>query len=474
MPRGRLELRTQNSELRTQDFPWGFGLFKKVLIANRGEIAVRIIRACKEMKIATVAIYSEADRDSLHVKMADEAVCVGPPANKDSYLNMPNIISAAMITGSEAIHPGYAYFSEQASFAEACEACNLKFIGPKASAIELMGDKARAKETAAKAGVPVIPGSKGTIQSEQDAFKTASKMGYPIRLKATAGGGGRGIRVVQNEEELAGALRIAQAEAESAFGNGELYVEKEIEEPRHVEIQLIGDEHGHYVHLGERECSIQRRNQKLVEEAPSAAVTPQIRNRMGEAAVKLAKAVGYTNAGTVEFLLDKNGDFYFMEMNTRVQVEHPVTEFVTGVDILKEQLRVASGENLSIAQKDVQIEGHAIECRIIAEDPANNFSPSAGRIQSLVMPGGIGVRIDTHIYGGYEIPPYYDAMLAKLIVWGKTRDEAIARMMRCLSEFDIQGIKTNIDYQKQIISNAYFRKGELSTSFIVRRMGGGV
>ncbi|MEN6358389.1 MAG: acetyl-CoA carboxylase biotin carboxylase subunit [Armatimonadota bacterium] len=448
-------------------------MFKKILIANRGEIAIRIIRACKEMKIATVAIYSEADKNSLHVRMADEAICVGPPANKESYLNMPNIISAAMITGAEAIHPGYAYFSEQASFAEACEACNLKFIGPKASAIELMGDKARAKETAAKAGVPVIPGSKGTIQSEQDAFKTAQKMGYPIRLKATAGGGGRGIRVVHSEDELASQLRVATAEAESAFGNGEMYIEKEIEDPRHVEIQIIGDEHGHYVYLGERECSIQRRNQKLLEEAPSVAVTPAIRSRMGEAAVKLAKAVGYANAGTVEYLLDKNGDFYFMEMNTRVQVEHPVTEFVTGMDIVKEQIRVAAGEKLDVSQKDIKINGHAIECRIIAEDPSNNFAPSVGTIRHLAVPGGIGVRVDTHIYGGYEIPPYYDAMLAKLIVWGKDRDEAIARMQRCLSEYEIEGVKTNISYQMEILSNAYFRKGELSTSFIPRRMNAG-
>jgi len=448
-------------------------LFKKVLIANRGEIAIRIIRACKEMKIATVAIYSEADRNSLHVRMADEAVCVGPAPSKESYLNMPNIISAAMISGAEAIHPGYAYFSEQASFAEACEACNLKFIGPKASAIELMGDKARAKETAAKAGVPVIPGSKGTIQSEQEAFKTASRMGYPVRLKATAGGGGRGIRVVHSEDDLASQIKIATAEAESAFGNGELYIEKEIEEPRHIEIQLLGDEHGHYVHLGERECSVQRRNQKLIEESPSVAVTPAIRHKMGEAAVKLARAVGYANAGTVEFLLDTKGDFYFMEMNTRVQVEHPVTELVTGVDILKEQLLVAAGEKLDITQKDVRLDGHAIECRIIAEDPSKNFAPSVGTIGHLAMPGGMGVRIDSHIYSGYEIPPYYDAMLAKLIVWGKTRNEAIARMLRCLSEFEIEGVKTNIEYQMQIISNAYFRSGELSTSFIPRRMGAG-
>ena len=447
-------------------------MFKKVLIANRGEIAIRVIRACKEMKIATVAIYSEADRDSLHVRMADEAVCVGPAPSKESYLNMPNIISAATITGAEAIHPGYAYFSEQPNFAEACEACNIKFIGPKASAIELMGDKARAKETAAKAGVPCIHGSKGLIKSEQDAFKTAAKMGYPVRLKATAGGGGRGIRVVESEEDLAGQIRIATAEAESAFGNGELYLEKEIEEPRHIEIQLLGDEQGHYVYLGERECSIQRRNQKLLEEAPSCAVSPALRAKMGDAAIKLAKAVGYANAGTVEFLLDKHGHFYFMEMNTRVQVEHPITEYVTGVDIVKEQIRIAAGDKLSISQKDVAINGHAIECRIIAEDPANNFAPSVGTIEHLAAPGGIGVRLDTHIYAGYEIPPYYDAMLCKLVVWGADRNEAIARMQRCLSEFEIEGVKTNIEYQQKILANSYFRRGELSTAFIPRRMNG--
>lgn len=447
-------------------------MFKKILIANRGEIAIRVIRACREMKIATVAIYSEADSESLHVRMADESVCVGSAPSKDSYLNMPNIISAALITGAEAIHPGYAYFSEQPQFAEACEACNIKFIGPKASAIELMGDKARAKETAAKAGVPCIPGSKGLVKSEQDAFKTASKMGYPVRLKATAGGGGRGIRVVMAEDELAAQLKIATAEAASAFGNGDLYLEKEIEEPRHVEVQLMGDEHGNYVHLGERECSIQRRNQKLLEEAPSTAVTPSIRAKMGEAAIKLAKAVGYSNAGTVEFLLDKHGRFYFMEMNTRVQVEHPVTEFVTGVDIVKEQIRVAAGEKLCVSQKDIEINGHSIECRIIAEDPANNFAPSVGRINHYAAPGGIGVRLDTHIYSGYDIPPYYDAMLAKLIVWGKDRNEAIARMSRCLSEFEIEGIKTNISYQQRILANGYFRRGELSTAFIPRCMNG--
>ncbi len=445
-------------------------MFKKILIANRGEIAVRVIRACREMGIETVAIYSEADRESLHVRMADQAICVGPPQNRDSYLNMPNIISAAVISGAQAIHPGYAYFSEQANFAEACEACNIKFIGPRPGAIELMGDKARAKETAQKAGVPVIPGSPGTVASEQEAARVAAKMGYPVRLKATAGGGGRGIRIVQTPEELPSALRIAQAEAESAFGNGLLYVEKEVEEPRHVEIQLLGDEHGHYVYLGERECSIQRRNQKLIEEAPCIAVSPALRKRMGDAAIKLAKAVNYWNAGTVEFLLDKNGKFYFMEMNTRIQVEHPVTEAVTNIDLLKEQIRIAAGEKLPFAQKDIKITGHSIECRIIAEDPSNNFAPSVGTISGLRIPGGNGVRVDTHIYDGYAIPPYYDAMLAKLVVWDRDRGEAVSRMLRCLSEFHIGGLKTNIEYQMQILNNPYFRRGELSTSFIPRRM----
>jgi acetyl-CoA carboxylase, biotin carboxylase subunit len=445
-------------------------LFKKILIANRGEIALRIIRACVEMNIRTVAIYSEADRNSLHVRLADEAICVGKAGNRDSYLNMPNIISAALITGAEAVHPGFGYFAERANFAEACEACNLKFIGPKPASIELMGDKAKAKEVAAKAGVPVIPGGSGTIQGEQDAIRIAGKMGYPVRLKATAGGGGRGIRVVQTEEELPAAIRIAQAEAESAFGNGQLYLEKEIEEPRHVEIQILGDQHGHYVHLGERECSVQRRNQKLIEESPSVAVTPVLRKKMGEAAVRLAKNVGYYNAGTVEFLLDRNGEFYFMEMNTRIQVEHPVTESVTGVDLVRQQLRIAAGDRLDFTQRDVKMTGHSIECRVIAEDPYNDFAPSVGTVRNLLMPGGIGVRVDTHIYEGYEIPPYYDAMIAKLIVWDRSRGEAIARMQRCLSEFIIDGVKTNISYQNQILSNPYFRRGELSTNFISRRM----
>ncbi len=446
-------------------------MFKKILIANRGEIAVRVIRACKEMKIATVAVYSEADADSLHVRLADEAVCIGPPPNRDSYLNMPNIISAAIITGAEAIHPGYGYFSEKPSFAEACEACNLKFIGPKSSSIEKMGDKARAKEIMMDANVPTIPGSKGVINSEREALRIASKMGYPVRIKATAGGGGRGIRVVHSEEDLLNAIKMAMAEAESAFGVPDVYLEKDIEEPRHIEVQIMADEHGNVVHLGERECSIQHgRSQKLVEESPSPAVSPQLRNRIGEAAVRAAKAVGYFNAGTVEFLLDKNGNFYFMEMNTRIQVEHPVTEMVTGIDLLKEQIRVAAGEKLSFTQKDVKISGHSIECRITAEDPAKGFAPGAGKISQVILPGGLGVRVDTHIFSGYTVPPYYDSLLAKLIVWGNNRDEAIIRMHRALEEFEIHGITTNIGFQKRVMNNPYFRKGELSTSFVSRRM----
>lgn len=446
-------------------------MFKKILIANRGEIAVRIIRACREMKIATVAVYSQADANSLHVRLADEAVCVGPPPNKDSYLNMPNIISAAMITGADAIHPGYAYFSEQPSFAEACEACNLVFIGPKATAIEKMGNKSKAREMMQSANVPVIPGTKGTVDNEQEAYKTAQKMGYPLLIKASAGGGGRGIRLVQNDEELITALKMARAEAESAFGNPDVYIEKYIEDPRHIEVQILADQHGHVVHLGERECSIQtQRHQKMVEESPSVAITPSLRQKMGEAAVRAAKAAGYSSAGTVEFLLDSDGNFYFMEMNTRVQVEHPVTEAVTGVDIVQEMIKVAAGEKLSISQKDVQLKGHSIECRITAEDPDNGFKPSVGKISNVMLPGGLGVRVDTHIYAGYDIPPYYDPLLAKLIVWGRDRNEAIVRMSRCLDEFEVSGLKTNVDFHKKIMGNAFFRKGDLTTNFLRRRM----
>ena len=449
-------------------------MFKKILIANRGEIAVRVIRACREMKIATVAVYSQADSDALHVRLADEAVCIGPPANKDSYLNAPNIISAAVITRADAIHPGYGYFSEVPSFAEACEACKIKFIGPKPASIEKMGDKAKAREIMQAAGVPVIPGTKGVLQNEQEAYKMASRIGYPVLIKAASGGGGRGIRLVQNEEELGKVMKVAQMEAESAFGNPDTYMEKFIEEPRHIEVQILADEHGRVVYLGERECSIQNaRHQKMLEEAPSAALTASLRAKMGEAAVRAAKAAAYCNAGTVEFLLDAQKNFYFMEMNTRVQVEHPVTEAITGIDIVKEQILIAAGEKLDLAQKDVQIKGHAIECRVTAEDPDKGFTPSLGTIEGLVLPGGFGVRVDTHMYPGYTIPPYYDSLLGKLIVWGEDRNEAISRMTRCLSEFTVEGVKTNIPFHLRIMANSFYRRGELSTSFIKRRMNNG-
>jgi len=447
-------------------------MFRKILIANRGEIAVRVIRACKEMKIATVAVYSQADADSLHVRLADESVCIGPPANKDSYLNAPNIISAAVITGADAIHPGYGYFSEVPSFAEACEACKIKFIGPKSSTIEKMGDKAKAREIMQSVGVPVIPGTKGILQSEQEAFRTAGKMGYPVLIKASSGGGGKGIRLVQNEEELGKVMKIAQTEAESSFGNPDVYMEKYIEEPRHIEVQILADSFGHVIHLGERECSIQNaRHQKMLEEAPSIALSSGLRSKISNAAIKAAKAAGYENAGTVEFLVDSNRDYYFMEMNTRVQVEHPVTEAITFIDIVKEQILIASGEKLNINQKDVKIQGHSIECRITAEDPDRGFAPSSGKVQGLILPGGFGVRVDTHLYPGYVVPPYYDSLLGKLIVWGHDRNDAIAKMTRCLAEFRVDGLKTNIPFHQKIMANAFYRRGEFSTSFIKRCMG---
>ncbi len=446
-------------------------MFKKILIANRGEIAVRIIRACREMKIKTVAVYSTADAESLHVQMADEAVCIGPPAPKDSYLHAPNIISAAHITGAEAVHPGIGFLSERPSFAEACEACGLKFIGPSAASMERMGDKSAARETMSKAGVPVIPGSAGAIATEQDALRFAQKTGYPLLIKASLGGGGRGIRLVQNDEELPRQLELARAEGLTAFGSPEVYLEKFVEEPRHIEVQIIADEHGHVVHLGERDCSIQNlRHQKLVEEAPAAQLTQTQRNRIGDAAVRAARAIGYSNAGTVEFLVDARGDFYFLEMNKRLQVEHCITEQVTGIDLVKTQIMVAAGEKLPFVQKEVRWDGHAIECRINAEDPERNFAPSAGRIEHVVLPGGFGVRVDTHIQPGFVVSPYYDPMVAKIIVWDKTRAGAISRMNRCLQETVITGIKTNIQFQQKIINNAFYRRGELTTDFLQRRI----
>lgn len=446
-------------------------MFKKILIANRGEIAVRIIRACQELGIATVAIYSEADRDSLPVQIADEAVCVGPGPGKDSYLNIPNIVSAALITGAEAIHPGYGFLSEVASFAEVCASCGIKFIGPPITAIEKMGDKATARATAKKAGVPTVPGSEGLLATEADAIKLAHRIGYPVILKATAGGGGRGIRVVHDEEELLKELKVAQAEAEAAFGNGGVYLEKYIREMRHIEVQVLFDEHGHGIHLGERECSVQtRRHQKVVEEAPSPTLTPKQRSRIGDAAVKAAKAAGYANAGTVEFIWTPEGDFYFMEMNTRIQVEHPVTEAVTGVDLIQWQIRIAAGEKLTLTQRDVTWSGHSIECRLTAQDPSRGFAPSVGTLTDLRLPGGLGVRVDTQIYDGYSVPPYYDANLAKIIVWAPDRAQAISRAERALKELRVSGVSTNASFLRTILADSRYRSNDVSTAFLPRLM----
>jgi acetyl-CoA carboxylase biotin carboxylase subunit len=447
-------------------------MFNKILVANRGEIALRIIRACKELGIGTVAIYSEADRDSLHVHYADEAFCVGPAPGNRSYLNIPNIISAATLAGVDAIHPGYGFLAENARFAEICETHHIKFIGPSAEAIEKMGDKAIAKQTMKDAGVPVVPGSDGAIADENCALEKAEEIGYPVIIKASAGGGGRGMRVVTNQDELINAFRMAQTEANNAFGNPEVYMEKYIEEPKHIEVQLLLDEHGNGVYLGERDCSVQRRHQKVIEESPSPAVTAEMRRKIGDIALKGAKSVGYSNAGTIEFLLDKNGEFYFMEMNTRIQVEHPVTEMVTNIDLIKEQINIASGSKLSLTQDQIQIRGHAIECRINAEDPEKNFQPSPGRIQVYHLPGGPGVRVDSCAYQGYTIPPYYDSMIAKLIVWDETRDAALKRMLRALEEFEIQGVKTTIPFQMEVLNNPYFQRGEVYTNFIQTRIFG--
>lgn len=447
-------------------------MFRKILIANRGEIALRIIRACNELGIGTVAVYSEADKDSLHVQMADEAYCIGPAPSIRSYLNIPNIISVADISGAEAIHPGFGFLSENAKFAEICRDHGIKFIGPSPEAIRSMGDKNTAKQTAIDAGVPVIPGSGGLIESLQQAVETAEKIKYPVIIKATAGGGGKGMRVVQNEAELKDMLERAQAEAGASFGNTGVYMEKYLEEPRHIEIQIVADQSGSIVHLGERDCSIQRRHQKLLEEAPSPAVSQKLREKMGESATKLAAAVNYEGVGTIEFLLDKDHNFYFMEMNTRLQVEHGVTEILTSVDLVKEQIRIAGGQKLSFSQKDIRFHGHVIECRINAEDPEKNFMPSAGNIVAYMPPGGPGVRVDSHVYPGYTIPPYYDSMVGKLMVWGKDRTEAIARMERALNEYAITGIKTTIPFHLTILNNAFFRRGDVYTNFIQRRILG--
>lgn len=440
-------------------------MFSRILIANRGEIALRIIRACKELGINTVAVYSEADANSLHVRFADEAVCIGKAMPSSSYLNIPSIISAAEITDVEAIHPGYGFLAENAHFAEICESCNIKFIGPSPENIRLMGDKIAAKETMKKAGIPVIPGSDGSIKTKEEALKESKRIGYPVIIKASAGGGGKGMRICHNDVRLISALLTAGSEAEAAFGKADVYMEKYIEAPRHIEFQILADEKGNCIHLGERDCTIQRRHQKLIEESPSIALSDKMRKKMGEAAVEGAKAVDYRGAGTIEFLVD-GGDFYFMEMNTRIQVEHPVTEMVTGIDLIKEQLKVASGEKLSFTQEDVKIEGAAIECRINAEDPDHDFRPSPGKITALNIPGGPGVRVDTHVYAGYEIPPFYDSMIAKLITYGKDRKEAINIMKRALDEFLIDPVKTTVDFHKKVMIDSDFKKGDISTHFV--------
>ncbi|MBE0466253.1 MAG: acetyl-CoA carboxylase biotin carboxylase subunit [Candidatus Desulforudis sp.] len=443
---------------------------EKVLIANRGEIAGRIIRACRELGLATVAVYSEADRDSLPVRLADQAFCVGPPDATRSYLNITGIISAAELSGADAIHPGYGFLAENAHFAEVCESCGIVFIGPAVEAIAKMGAKAEALETVKKVRVPIVPGSGGAVADDAHALAVAEEIGYPVLIKASAGGGGRGMRVAHNKSELARAVLAAQNEAQSAFGSGDVYLEKYVEEPRHIEIQVFGDKYGKIVYLGERDCSIQRRNQKLLEEAPSTALTPEVRREMGEAAVRVAQAVGYYGAGTVEFLLDRDNNYYFIEMNTRIQVEHPVTEMVTGLDLVKEQIRVAAGAPLSFGQDEVVINGWAIECRINAEDPWANFGPRSGTIVSYLPPGGPGVRVDSAVYQGYEITPFYDSLLAKLVVWGRNRDEAIDRAQRALGEYVIEGVPTTIPFHQRVLSNAFFRRGEVYTNFVQRRI----
>ncbi|MFA5143144.1 MAG: acetyl-CoA carboxylase biotin carboxylase subunit [Candidatus Omnitrophota bacterium] len=441
-------------------------MFTKILIANRGEVALRIIRACKEMGIRTVAVYSQPDISSLHVRYADEAICIGPAASSSSYLNIPSIISAAEITDVEAIHPGYGFLAEDAHFAEICESCKIKFIGPTPDNIRRMGDKMAAKESARKAGVPIIPGSKAVIKTKEEALKIAKEMKYPVIVKAAAGGGGKGMRICHNDVRLIGALLTAQREAEAAFGNPDVYIEKYIERPRHIEIQILGDKYGHIVHLGERDCTIQRRHQKLIEETPSPVLDSKMRKKMGEAAIKCAKSIGYLNAGTIEFLLDEDHSFYFMEMNTRIQVEHTITETVTGIDLIKEQIRIAAGEKILYKQEDIKFVGNAIECRINAEDPDNDFMPSPGKITTLHLPGGRGVRLDTHVYTGYDIPPYYDSMVGKLIVHGHDRSDAINIAKRALDEFVVEPIKTTIPFHKNVMNNPAFIRGKFSTDFV--------
>lgn len=446
-------------------------MFKKILIANRGEIALRIIRACKELGIKTVAVYSEMDKDSLHVHMADESICIGPASSAKSYLDIKNIISACLVSGAEAIHPGYGFLSENAKLVEICDLHGIKFIGPTAEHINRMGNKSQARKTMIDAGVPVVPGSEGSTTDAQEALRIAKDIGFPVMVKASSGGGGRGLRIIHQECDFVDNFNMAKSEAAIAFNDDAMYVEKFVENPRHIEFQILADEHGNTVHLGERDCSLQRRNQKVLEEAPCGIMTAELRKKMGDAALKAAKAVNYVNAGTIEFLLDKHGDFYFIEMNTRIQVEHPITEAVTGVDLIKAQIKIAYGEKLDFKQEDLRINGHAIECRINAEDPSKNFRPSPGEIEDLFIPGGYGIRMDSHIYSGYVIPPTYDSMIGKLIIWGRDRTEAIARTKRALDELVITGIKTNVEFQRQILNNELFVENKtVDTSFIEREI----
>ena len=445
-------------------------MLKKILIANRGEIAVRIIRACRELNIATVAIYSEGDKDALHAQMADEAICVGGPLSKDSYLNMTNILSACVLTGCEGIHPGFGFLSENPKFAKMCKECNIKFIGPDYEIIELMGDKAKAREIMKNANIPVVPGYEGEINSPEHALEIANNIGFPLMIKAAAGGGGKGIRIVRDVKDFKHNYEAAKLESKACFGEDKIYIEKYIENPKHIEFQILADEYGNIIHLGERECSLQRNNQKVLEEAPSCFLDENLRDKMGKVAIKAAKAVNYKNAGTIEFLVDNKGDFYFMEMNTRIQVEHPITEMITNIDIVKEQLKIASGIKLNIKQENIKLLGHAIECRINAEDPENNFRPCPGTITELYVPSGLGVRVDSAIYCGYEIPPYYDSMIGKLITFSEIRENSIIKMKRSLDEFAIGGVTTNIDFQYEILEHEDFINGNYDTSFIETKL----
>ena len=446
-------------------------MFSKILIANRGEVAVRIIRACKEMDIKTVAVYSEADADSLHVRLADEAVCIGPAQSSESYLNIPAIISAAEITDVDAIHPGYGFLAENAHFAEICESCDIAFIGPTPENMRMMGDKMTARLTMQKVGIPVIPGSQSVIKTKEEAVKTAKRLKYPVIIKASAGGGGKGMRVCHNDVRLISSLVTAQQEAEVSFGNTDVYLEKYVERPRHIEVQILADKYGHIISLGERDCTIQRRHQKLIEESPSPAIDSKLRKKVGDMAIKAAKACNYLNAGTVEFLFDRNENFYFLEVNTRIQVEHPITELVTGIDLIKEQIKIASGMRLGFKQDDIKIKGVAIECRINAEDPEKNFMPCPGKVETFLVPGGPGVRIDSHVYSGYKISPYYDSMIAKLICYGSSRQEAIKIMQRSLDEFIIAPIKTTVPFHKHVMSDTLFLRGDFATDYVEKLLG---